>query len=405
MKDISHIDDRIQDYLDGALPPDERRRVVSHLHECRRCANRVLEMEALLDNVRKLPRFIEPPATLWKGVADCISDREAFEPASNGLNADLNGRSDARPFGSSSGPIHTDRPPARVSKRRRKRVVAASAIAPIVLILSVAVVSLSTGTWDVERLTGTPRVAEADVVTTESMRSGDWLTTDSRSRARLRAGVIGDVDVQPNTRIQLRETRLNDHRIALEAGQIEARIWAPPRLFIVETPAATAIDLGCVYTLSVDSSGHSLLSVKSGYVELQRDGRSSVVPAGAMCIARREFGPGTAFAADASQRFREALERYDFGGSAPKDLAIVLEEARAEDAVTLWQIFERSEGHDRAKVYDRLTDLVIPPSDVKRKDVLMDDPAALRAWRMHLGLEALTWWAYVWRKLAFWKDG
>jgi hypothetical protein len=55
--------------------------------------------------------------------------------------------------------------------------------------------------------------------------------------------------------------RWTDHRLALDHGAIEARIWAPPRLFFVETPSARAVDLGCVYTLEVDRAGAGRLSV------------------------------------------------------------------------------------------------------------------------------------------------
>ena len=36
---------------------------------------------------------------------------------------------------------------------------------------------------------------------------------------------------------------------------MSARIWAPPRLFYVNTPSAVAEDLGCAYTLEVDDLG------------------------------------------------------------------------------------------------------------------------------------------------------
>src|SRR5207253_7821011 len=129
-----------------------------------------------------------------------------------------------------------------------------------------------------------------------------WLETDSSSRAKISVGRIGQVEVDPNTRLRLVQTRLTEHRLALARGRMQARIWAPPRLFFVDTPSAEAVDLGCAYTLAVDDAGGSLLQVTSGYVAFVRDGRESKVPAGAVCVTRPGIGPGTPYFADASEK-------------------------------------------------------------------------------------------------------
>src|SRR5436309_715730 len=95
-------------------------------------------------------------------------------------------------------------------------------------------------------------------------------------------------------------------RVALERGKLHAFITAPPRLFFVDTPSAEAIDLGCEYTLAVDDAGIGLLHVTLGWVMLERDGRESYVPIGAMCETRPGVGPGTPFFEDASLSFKEA---------------------------------------------------------------------------------------------------
>ena len=67
--------------------------------------------------------------------------------------------------------------------------------------------------------------------------------------------------------------------------------FSRPRLFLVDTPATRAIDLGCSYTLTVDVTGDSQLHVTTGKVALVRkDGGEEVVPAGAVCASRRGSG-------------------------------------------------------------------------------------------------------------------
>ena len=82
-------------------------------------------------------------------------------------------------------------------------------------------------------------------------------------------------------------------------------IWAPPRLFFVDTPAGVAADLGCAYTLEVDDHGDGLLHVTSGWVALQLKDRESMVPAGASCATRPGVGPGTPFFPTRRKRSRE----------------------------------------------------------------------------------------------------
>ena len=80
------------------------------------------------------------------------------------------------------------------------------------------------------------------------------------SRAQIAVSSIGNVDIDENTRVRLLETRPTEHRLELARGKMSARIWAPPRLFFVDTPSAVAADLGCAYTLEVDDHGAQLVA-------------------------------------------------------------------------------------------------------------------------------------------------
>src|SRR3989442_15242324 len=117
--------------------------------------------------------------------------------------------------------------------------------------------------------------------------------------------------IDPNTRIRLVVAQADQHRMALERGKLEATTWAPPRLFIVETPSATAVDLGCKYTLEVQDDGSSLLHVTLGLVALDRNGHETIVPAGAFCRTHRRTGPGTPYFEDSSTLFQSAIEKVD----------------------------------------------------------------------------------------------
>src|SRR5262249_31984055 len=109
---------------------------------------------------------------------------------------------------------------------------------------------------------------------------------DDRSRASLQVAEIGELMVDPGSRLRLLETGSRRKRIAVEVGTIHAAIWAPPGEFVVDTPSAIAVDLGCAYSLTVAEDGSGTLRTKLGWVGFHESGHDSFIPAGAMCLTR-----------------------------------------------------------------------------------------------------------------------
>ncbi len=230
-----------------------------------------------------------------------------------------------------------------------------------------------------ETISGTPTVGLA--TNANQLTVGDYLETNSTSRARIRIADIGNVEIRPNSRIKLVGTTPTEHRLSLERGVLHAQISAPPRLFIVDTPSAVAVDLGCEYTLEVDKAGNSRLEVTSGFVALERDGRESIVPAGAVCLTRKGKGLGTPFSALTTDAFRAALNQFDFSGGGSRAVQSILASRGSSDTITLWHLLSRVQKIDRPAIYDALSEYVEPPSDVTRDGILRLDKKMLSAWR------------------------
>jgi hypothetical protein len=254
--------------------------------------------------------------------------------------------------------------------------------------------------WDVTRIEGQPRIGSKAVGDAGKLKVGEWLVTDDASRAEIRVGEIGQVQVEPSSRVRLVEAKADEHRLALSRGKMQAFIWAPPRQFYVDTPSAVAVDLGCAYTLEVDENGQGLLNVIAGWVAFEWQGRESFVPAMAMCITRPQLGPGTPWFNDASEEFQNALAIFDVsqpGSDARLNaLETVLANARKRDALTLWHLLARTEGDDRLLVYNRLAELVPPPPSVTPDAVRRGDRGALDLWWEKLELGSAEWWR-IWK--------
>jgi hypothetical protein len=234
--------------------------------------------------------------------------------------------------------------------------------------------------WDVTRLSGRPVVGTTALTATGRLRVGDSLWTDDSSRALIAVGKIGRVEVLPDSRVQLVAARADEHRLALARGTIDAKVDAVPRLFFVDTPAGTAIDLGCAYTLHTDSLGNGVLHVTGGEVEFQTGSRMARVPQGAFAQTRAAVGPGIPYVEDAPEPLIRALVAFDFDKGGARATRTALAVARPQDALSLWHLLQRVDPTLRALVYDRLASLVPPPPGVTRAAALALDSRALEGY-------------------------
>jgi hypothetical protein len=255
--------------------------------------------------------------------------------------------------------------------------------------------------WDVSDLEGTPQIGSRTISGNQSATKlyvGQTLTTDSSSRASLSENDLGEIKIDPNSRVRLLQTDPNHKRIQLDVGTIHAAIWAPPGQFVVDTPSAIAVDLGCAYTLQVAADGSGTMRTTLGWVGFHLNGRDSFIPAGAMCFTRPKIGPGTPYFEDAPQALRDALLLFDTTEESTdahsKQLAIVLSQARPRDGLTLWHLLARATGPERAQVYDRFAALVPPPPGVTRDGILALDPQMLDLYWNALHLGDISIWRF-----------
>lgn len=216
---------------------------------------------------------------------------------------------------------------------------------------------------------------------------GGWLETEAGATATVQVADIGNIELEPESRLRLVGTGPDQHRLELARGRLSARVVAPPRLFIIDTPVAAAVDLGCAYEMEVDDDGRTHLRVTSGAVSLEGNGHVAWVPWAHEVVATPGRGPGTPFSVDAEPALRAALDRFDAGERASGSgdpLAAVLAAATGRDIVTLWNLIRRTGGADRAAVFARLDTLAIRPEWVLEEDVLSAQPQALEDWRQSL---------------------
>jgi hypothetical protein len=224
-----------------------------------------------------------------------------------------------------------------------------------------------------------------------AIRAGQTIETQASGYATVESEFVGRVAVEPHSRLRFLSARRGEERFALDHGTIHALIWAPPTQFVVDTPAAKAVDLGCRYTLQVGSDGEGLLTVESGWVAFQWRDLESFIPAGAACRTMSGRGPGTPCFLDAPEGLTKAIRQFDLTGAAGA-LRMALSGARRRDALTLWHLLLRTQGPQRAEVFDRFAALVTLPPGVEGAAILRGDQNAMDAAWNALDLGPTGWW-------------
>ena len=357
-----HVTKDISAYCHGELSSEESKLFAEHIISCPRCRTKFEEIKLGIKLAEQLPQLTAPDS-LWHEVESALG-RETGKQSQ----------------------VVSMRPAA--SWRVRMAIAAA-----VLLVLSAGAwwfysrPSSRAGSgktrWQVISLGGTPKIGSENISSRGSLSIGEWLETDEKSRAQIAVGTIGNVDIDENTRVRLLETEPTEHRLELARGRMSARIWAPPRLFFVDTPSAVAADLGCAYTLSVDDKGDGRLSVTSGWVALQAKERESIVPAGASCETQLGTGPGTPYFDDSAPEFQKALNKVDFDkdpANRSAALDLMLRHSRTRDTLTLWHLLPRVNADERVRVYEKMTSFAQPPAGVTREGVLKLDQKMLDQW-------------------------
>lgn len=209
-----------------------------------------------------------------------------------------------------------------------------------------------------------------------TLPSKAWLESHE---ALVRLGLsVGTVDLSPDGALRVLVADPERQHLELARGRVAVRVSATPEAFVIDTPEARLVDLGCAYTLEYDPIVRAgAVTVTSGFVRVERGARRVVVPRGASLRFGRD-GVESPVESDAPPALRAALTAFEKGAA---DVAPIVAAARAVDDHTLLDLAVRTSGAARAAVLARLVALVGLPAAVSPDTSL---EGALGAWHAHL---------------------
>lgn len=124
---------------------------------------------------------------------------------------------------------------------------------------------------------------------------------------------LSKITLAPGSELWIDQLRRDRTHLNLRRGKLEAFVSADAkeRFFQVQTPATNCVDLGCMYTLTVDDEQNADVVVELGRVAFEDGGREVVVPAGATCRATKKAGAGTPRHEDTPRLVVRFLDDFD----------------------------------------------------------------------------------------------
>ncbi len=232
-----------------------------------------------------------------------------------------------------------------------------------------------------------------------SLAVGESLQTIApASASQIDIARVGTIDAAAGTDLTVASTNARRHRMLMERGTVDVRMWAPPGALAIHTPAGDVIDLGCVFQLTVEGDT-ARLSVRTGWVELANGYGESLVPAGASSLMRPGGQPPVPVYDDAAAAFNTGVRAFEGGDTTGAALSSIVAAARARDVPTILMLAARQSGPDRAALVARAAVLAPPPVTANLAAVSVGDNDALWRWIDALPLPPVKSW---WRN---WRDG
>ena len=240
-------------------------------------------------------------------------------------------------------------------------------------------------------------IEAAPAAMADRLAVGSVLTLAGSERASVSIARIGTMQIEGDSRVTLLSTQGTRHRLTLDRGTVRVRVWAPPGSVVFRTPAGEVIDVGCQFDLTVDET-RSLVSVRSGWVQLDNGVAEILVPAGAASEMRADRAPGVPVFEDAPAGFLGAIRALedDTRGDRAASVRTIVALSRPRDVLTLLMLVERrAPGSDQMAA--RAAELWPPPAGVTANGVVRGDRDGLWRWRDTLGLPPPKGWLRNWR--------
>lgn len=349
----SHVQEYFDDFYSNELDYSTKESVQQHLEECNECASEYSAFIILKEKVKSLKKEIAPPKQILEIVEKQIM-----------VNKDIK----ITPLSNNILTIDFQEERKEVSSSKQSSFVARNwywfaSAAVILLIISVAVMSYSSkNVFSVEEMSNWKLIslkggAFINGVKSDKVNVGDWIQTDSVSSVVLKIVNVGDVSIEPNSKVRFIQSDGNVSKIEVLYGTVNTSTSQADK-FVLQASNMKVQDKGGSYSFKVDEKGNGVIYVNNGIANVESGNKSAVVTDGTFCLYKPEHGIGTPFRKDSKPEFQNALFQYDFNNGGMPSVYYAMANALPQDYSSLLNLIPRVDEQTKYLVLNKLGKLV-----------------------------------------------
>ncbi|MDP2366038.1 MAG: hypothetical protein Q8M94_19980, partial [Ignavibacteria bacterium] len=239
------------------------------------------------------------------------------------------------------------------------------------------------GGWEVVQLTGQPKIGNVVINKDDRFSSESTIETNENSSVTFVMPDLGRLFID---KLSVVSRTKNSNEIKIDKGQIRKFEGDASDVLTVLTPLAkfTEFYKGGAFRLSVDEHGSCKLAVESGWVIVNIKEFDSYVPKNFDClISRGRYG--IPYPSDSSPQLINLLQ--NFSGINDPSVGTILSQMTIKESLSLWHIIQLISTENRSIAFDRLIELIPPPSGVTKAGILALNKTMLLDWRQEIELK------------------
>lgn len=371
----SQVREYFDEYYNSELNSETKNLVQQHLNECKECSSEYSAFLELKKQAASLKKEVMPPKQIFEKIEKELSGKNKMKtdikitPLSNNiLTIDFNEEKKSS----------AEQKPQNFLGRNWYWIATA---AVFLLIVSVVFMNYSSkNVFSVEEMSNWKLIslkggAIVNGVRTEKVNVGDWIQTDSVSSVILKIANVGDVSIEPNTKVRFIQSDNNVSRIEVLYGTVNTTTSQADK-FILQSSNMKVQDKGGSYSFKVDDKGNGVIYVNNGIANVESGNKSAVVTDGKFCLYKPEFGVGIPFRKDSKPEFQNALFNYDFNNGGMPSVYYAIANAMPEDYASLMNLIPRVDEKTKYLVLNklnRLAPMAMPTINIDSLDYFDDE--------------------------------
>lgn len=352
----SQVQEYFDEFYNNELNSETKDLVQQHLNDCKECTSEYLAFLKLKEQASSLKKEVMPPKQIFEKIEKEISQKNKMQndvkitTLSNNILT-INFTDDKKETESKKSSFLT------------KNWYWFASAAVVLLIASIVLLNYKArnfvsveemSNWKLINLRGE---AFINGVKSNTVNVGDWIQTDSASSVVLKIANVGDISIEPNSKVRFVQSDGQMSRIEVLYGTVNTTTSQADK-FVLHSNNMKVQDKGGSYSFKVDEKGNGVIFVNNGIANVESGNKSAVVTDGKFCLYKPEYGVGIPFRKDASKEFQNALFSYDFSNGGMQSVYYAVANAAPEDYTSLMNLIPRVDERTKYLVLNKLGKLV-----------------------------------------------